>query len=151
MRARALRCIGMAVTAFGGPVRRFRYLLGAEQMHMPALSSAQRMVDILISSGGLRGAALSPPAICWLPARSLVLHMPPHLGSAQHMAGTYLLAQAVTAVSGPVRRIRYLLGAWYCTCSHLVVRGALWTYLLAQTATAFGGHGAFALLAVLGA
>ena len=34
MRARALRCIGMAVTAFGGPVRRFRYLLGAEQMHM---------------------------------------------------------------------------------------------------------------------
>ena len=55
----------------------------------------------------------------------------------------YLLAQATTAVSGPVRRFSLPLLCitltLMCTACTSVVLGACWIYLLAQANTALSG------------
>ena len=50
-----------------------------------------------------------------------------------------LLAQAATAVSGPIRRKFYLPRAQSCACPHHGMHRACLMYLLAQATTAVSG------------
>ena len=84
----------------------------------------------LTSSGSHRSERAYPAQI--LPAKSLALRMLHH--GMHNACLMYLLAQATTAVSGPVRRfsLPLLCNPNLIHPRTLVVLGACWIYLLAQ-------------------
>ena len=101
-------------------------------LHTPALSSAQRMVDILNSSGGLRGAALSLYPLCRLGlthARALAVHSA-CWNTYNHHRGE----------RGLVRHVRCLLfNSLACACRTMVVHGAHARSACHQVTTAVRG------------